>query len=153
VSDRDLHWYLNARKDQPPFDPDNPHRGETATMEEVLAVRRRLTGADDFGPFDLKMLDRAKMQEIYDRLAQEKLADEDVPTVFLGALSRHRGDIEAAKAEMIHAFGVAPTELGISILYPRWQKEDAERRAEAEARIAAHYSHLADRKRPRGEPE
>lgn len=146
--DRDLYWYLDRRHrqkvrsfDPKTFEPEKIDRENTTSLAEVIAFRRRVTGEDAF--IWLDFADQAEVQRIYQKLLQQEPRRGDWGYLYVGALARNRGDIKAADAEMLRAFGRTVSRSYARQLRARWVIEEDQRRAEMEEFIAAHADDFA----------
>lgn len=121
--------------------------GPGVSMEELVAARRRVTGADDYVTTD--GLDRAELDACYAELAEQRPRLGDWGPAYLGALDRNRGDGAAADAEMRRAFGRTVPGVYAWLLRRRWLSWEARRRADVERFFAAH-PHLPEQMRHPG---
>lgn len=114
-------------------------------MEEVIAFRRRVTGRDELAGQDLSPWDIGLIRAYEAAFASQGLRHGDLGPAFTGALGRHRGDVRAARAETLAAFGRCPSRSYTAALVRAWQAAEAQRRAGALLRAAVLRARLADR--------
>lgn len=134
-----LSWHLRVTGRRRPSGPG-------VSMEEMVAARRRVTGADDY--VAVEGLDRSELDACYAELLEQRPRLGDWGPAYLGALARNRGDRAAADAEMRRAFGRTVSRPRAWGLHRRWRVQETRRRAAAEQFFAAHPE-LPEEMKPR----